>query len=231
MFCAAGWRWVRVVLRSELVSAVLGTAFAVMAVSVCWLLSARTRTQRVHSTALAAAQVQPVCYCPVYAVPSPVLAWQDESSGQHAPGSCLPRWPHQPSHLPCPKEELRAHLHCLHIRTRPAHSFRSFNAAYAHCPGQSDAPEALAAAHQTASEPGGTASLSSLSQQGSLRLQRLSSEMLSQPSSGTRSLEGSGPGRCAILHLLAALPPCQDLCPLDGGMGGAPSCVTSNLNG
>jgi hypothetical protein len=69
------------------------------------------------------------------------------------------------------------------------------SAVHAHCPGQSDAQEALAAAHQTSSDGGGTASLPSLSQQGSRSLQRLSSEMLSQPSSGNRSLEGSGPNR------------------------------------
>ena len=64
----------------------------------------------------------------------------------------------------------------------------------AYCQGQSDAQVALAAAHQTASEAD-TASVSSLLQHGSAKLQRTSSELLSQPSSGTRSLESSGPNR------------------------------------
>ena len=71
LLCAAAWRWGRVVLRSEVVSAVLGTAFAIMAVSVCWLLSARTRTQRDHSTALAAAHVRPAGCWPGLSHPGP----------------------------------------------------------------------------------------------------------------------------------------------------------------
>lgn len=54
---AATWRGVRMLLRSEIVSAVLGTAFAIAVVSVCWLLAARQRTERDHSTALTAAKV------------------------------------------------------------------------------------------------------------------------------------------------------------------------------
>ena len=211
MCYSAGWRWVRVVLRSELVSALLGTAFAVMAVSVCWLLSARTRTQRDHSTALAAAQVQPV-NCPVAPVPSPVLHSKTSPVGSmRLAHFCVDG---RTNRRICPApEELRAQLRRLHICTRPAHPIRSTTAAHAHCPGQSDAQEALAAAHQTASDAGGTASLSSLSQQGSLMMQRTSSEMLSQPSSGTRSLEGSGPGRCAILLPDAAMPACRSASP------------------
>lgn len=51
------WRVTRMLLRSEILSAMLGTSFAVAAVSVCWLLAARQRSERDHSTALAAAQV------------------------------------------------------------------------------------------------------------------------------------------------------------------------------
>lgn len=186
---AAGWRWVRVVLRSEVVSAVLGTAFAVMAVSVCWLLSARTRTQRDHSTALAAAHVRPArCW------PAPACAVSRSRSTRgprlytHLVPVCLHGYIKRCVCMAC--------LPNIHICARLPHFMSALSA---HCPGQSDAQVALAVAQQqTASEAGGTASTSSLSPRSSMKLPRTSSEMLSPPGSAACSLEGSGPNRCPL---------------------------------